>query len=38
MLTESPFQKQEAGALNLEPSVPMEEERHSLMDNKFHTR
>lgn len=29
--------QQEAGALNLEPSVPMEEERHSLMDNKFHT-
>jgi len=29
--------QQEAGALNLEPSVPMEDERHSLMDNKFHT-
>lgn len=29
--------QQEAGTLNLEPSVPMEEERHSLMDNKFHT-
>jgi len=30
--------QQEAGNLNLEPSVPMEEERHSLMDNKFQTR
>jgi len=29
--------QQEAGNLNLEPSVPMEEERHSLMDNKFQT-